>query len=169
MKKNNQTRILFVCMGNICRSPMAEAVFAQMVADEQMSERFLIDSCGTGHWHVGEMAHSDTRRVLQENGALWPLTGKHARQLTADDLSRFDYILAMDDDNLRGIQNLMPAANLSVNHAPVVQLLRDFDPIGTGSGVPDPYYDSARGFENVYLIIHRSCTGLLKSILNDGQ
>ena len=170
---NNQNpkvhRILFVCLGNICRSPMAEAVFAQLVADEQMSDRFVIDSCGTGHWHVGEKAHPDTCRVLEENGALGPLDGKRARQLTADDLSCFDYILAMDEDNLRGIQSLMQKVNVSANREPVVKLLRDFDPIDTGSAVPDPYYDSARGFENVHLMIHRSCTGLLKSLLSDAQ
>ena len=149
--------VLFVCMGNICRSPLAEGVFRDMVEREGIADRFEIDSAGIGDWHAGELADSRTRAVAQRRGL--ELTSR-ARQVVVKDLDRFDLIVAMDEDNLRGLTRLRA-------HAPSrteVRRLLEFDPEAGVLDVPDPYYGGDDGFERVHDMVERACAALLKHI-----
>jgi protein-tyrosine phosphatase len=154
-----QTRVLFVCLGNICRSPTAEGVFRRLVADAGLADRFVIDSAGTGDWHVGEPP--DPRMQAAATALGYPLDGT-ARQVRADDFAAFDHILAMDRSNLRDLVHLAPAEHLAK-----IGLLRQHDPVG-GGDVPDPYYSGPEGFTEVVRIIERSCNGLLAELTTGG-
>lgn len=148
------TRVLFVCMGNICRSPMAEAVFRHLVAEAGLSERFVIDSAGTGAWHAGEPPHRGTHAILAQHGV--DVGPQRARQIAPDDLATFDYVLAMDEENLGDLRRMRrdPAARVSLllDHAPALGVRE----------VPDPYYSG--GFEHVYRLVEAGCQGLLAEI-----
>jgi protein-tyrosine phosphatase len=150
-------RVLFVCMGNICRSPMAEAVFRHLVRQAGLEARFEIDSAGTGGWHEGEPPDERASAAAARRGVV--LAGK-ARQIRTADLGRFDYVLAMDADNLsalRRLQKSVPGAE--------VRLLREFDTAAAGElDVPDPYYGGTRGFDRVYDMVERAGRGLLEHI-----
>jgi protein-tyrosine phosphatase len=151
-----KTSVLFVCLGNICRSPVAKGVFREIVNAEGLQDRFLIDSCGTGNWHVGEQAHHESRKVAllhQIN-----IEDHISRQLSREDFINFNYIIAMDRSNLRDIKNRAPS---STNYT--IRLLRDFDLEDTEPDVPDPYL-GADGFHNVHQIITRCCKELFKSL-----
>ena len=148
------TRVLFVCLGNICRSPMAEGVFLHLVSEAGLSDRFEIDSAGTGSWHVGERPDARAAMVAHEHGIDLP---SRARQVRPEDLGRFDYVIAMDRDNLRTLERMAASSAVDAD----IRLLRDFDPARDGDDVPDPYYGGASGFENVYQIVKRSCEALL--------
>lgn len=151
----SRTSVLFVCLGNICRSPLAEGVFAHLVAEAGLTDRFLIESAGTGAWHVGERPDARAEMVANQHGVA--LLSK-ARQITDDDLLTFDWIIAMDRENLRNIQRMADAVGSDAE----IHLLREFDPENaSGDEVPDPYYGGASGFENVYEMVHRSCRALL--------
>jgi protein-tyrosine phosphatase len=150
------TRILFVCLGNICRSPAAEAVFRHLVEQAGLGERFAVDSAGTGAWHVGEQADRRMRAAARSRGI--DVTSV-ARQVTADDFDTFDHILAMDDDNLRALRRLAPP-----NHRAKVRLLRDYDPEGPGEDVPDPYYGDTEHFDEVLDIVDRAGRALLDEL-----
>lgn len=154
---SNQTSVLFVCLGNICRSPLAEGVFRHMVDAAGLSERFDIDSAGTGAWHVGERPDARAAMVAEQHGVSLEC---RARQLTEGDLQRFDYVIAMDRDNLENIRRMAGATGSEAE----VLLLRDFDPEGEGDEVPDPYYGGASGFETVYEMVQRSCANLLERL-----
>ncbi len=151
-------RVLFVCLGNICRSPLAEGVFRHLAA-----ERGIVveaDSAGTGAWHEGEPPDPRSCEVAARHGI--DLDGQRARAVVEADFERFDMILAMDRQNLEDLQRLRPP------HARArIARLRDHDPEGPGD-VPDPYYGGDQGFERVYRMIHRSCEALLDS-LEDGD
>lgn len=151
-------RVLFVCMGNICRSPMAEAVFQHMVDEAGLSKHFQIDSAGTGDWHVGEMAHSGTRTVLQKHNI--PYDGR-ARQFISRDWSEFDYILAMDESNLAGMMRLKPHPDA---HAEAKLFLSDANADKTTSiaQVPDPYYTGK--YDQTYDLVIIGAKALLKAI-----
>lgn len=148
------TRVLFVCMGNICRSPMAEAVFRHLVAEAGLAERFVIDSAGTGAWHVGEPPHPGTLAVLARNGV--DPGPQRARQLAPPDFAGFDYVVAMDDENLAALRGLPREAGASVS------LLLDHAPGAGAREVPDPYYSG--GFDHVYGLVLAGCRGLLAQI-----
>ena len=151
---SRRTSVLFVCLGNICRSPLAEGIFQHLVTEAGLSEQFEIESAGTGAWHVGERPDARATMVAQQHGVT---LASRARQITRDDLLRFDYVLAMDRENLRNIERLAAATE----SASRVQLLRDYDDGADGDEVPDPYYGGASGFETVYEMVHRSCEVLL--------
>jgi low molecular weight phosphotyrosine protein phosphatase len=146
-------RVLMVCLGNICRSPMAEAVLAHQLAARSDGGRWLVDSAGTGAWHVGERPHHRTRTVLDRHGVAW----RHrARQVEAGDFTRFDLILAMDRANHADLGGFQPTDGTAR-----VALLGDYDPEGVAE-VPDPYYSEGLGmFEQVYRQCVRCCQGLL--------
>jgi protein-tyrosine phosphatase len=152
-----KTGVLFVCLGNICRSPLARFIFDDLAASRGVAHRFDVDSCGTGAWHAGEGADPRTIAVARLHG----LSPTHtARQLDpAIDFRRFHLLLAMDLSN---------RANLLAAGAPPasVRLLRSFDPaLATAPeshlSVPDPYYGGPDGFEHMYRMIHAACVGLL--------
>lgn len=149
--------VLFVCLGNICRSPLAEGIFRHLVEAAGLEERFEIESAGTGAWHVGERPDARAEMVANQHGV--SLLSR-ARQVTEDDLRTFDYVIAMDRENLRNLQRMADA--LGDEARARIHLLREFDPEGSdGDEVPDPYYGGASGFENVYEMVHRSCRALL--------
>jgi len=147
------THVLFVCLGNICRSPLAEAVFRAKIAEAGLADAFAVDSAGTGSWHVGEPPDERTRRVARARGIELART---ARQIRRDELDRWDYIVVMDESNRRDV------LSLGADPARVVKL-RDFDPEGPGD-VPDPYYGGLDAFEQVYGIIDRSLDGFLEAL-----
>ena len=148
------TSVLFVCMGNICRSPLAEGVFRHLVAEAGVSDRFVVDSAGTGAWHEGEPADPRSVQVAAAHGVT--LDGR-ARQVGADDLRAFDVVLAMDRDNLAVLEGMSSASGGTAR----LHLLREFDPAADGDEVPDPYYGGPHGFEKAYHMVHAACEGLL--------
>lgn len=150
-----RTSVLFVCLGNICRSPLAEGVFLHLVEAAGLGERFEIDSAGTGAWHVGELPDARATLVASQHGVE---LGSRARQITEEDLQHFDWVIAMDRENLRNIERMASATESDAE----IHLLREFDSVQDGGDeVPDPYYGGASGFENVYEMVHRSCEVLL--------
>jgi len=154
-------RICFVCLGNICRSPTAEAVMRHLVKGAGLQKRIAIDSAGTGDWHVGGARDKRSRAVGEARGI--PLTGV-ARQFVAADFDDYDHVLAMDrsnrDDLLRMTRDAADRAK--------VALLRSFDPSASRDDeVPDPYYGGPRGFEEVFDICERACRGLLAQLIRE--
>lgn len=146
--------VLFVCLGNICRSPMAEAVFRQMVWEAGLEKRIHIDSAGIGGWHEGEPPHRGTRKILETRGISHE--GIRARQISREDLDRFDIIVAMDSSNLSALRRMADKTSADL------YLLTDFIPETDRSDVPDPYYTG--NFEEVYELVEAGCRGLLQMI-----
>lgn len=150
-------RVLFVCLGNICRSPLAEAVFRHMVEVRGWTERFEIDSAGTSGWHRGSPPDPRSTETARRRGIT--LAGG-SRKVTAADLRTFDYLIAMDAENRAGLGELHAQSGGTAE----VRRLREFEP-GAGSlDVPDPYYGGPRGFDDVHDIVERGCAGLLAHI-----
>jgi len=145
----DSVKVLFVCLGNICRSPLAEAVFKHKIKGGRLESLVEADSCGTANYHVGDLPDHRTIANAQKNG----VTIKHlGRQLCADDLDYYDLILAMDNSNHQNILRLSKAGS----HRDKVKLMREFDPNGKGKDVPDPYYGSERDFQEVFDILNRT-------------
>jgi len=153
-------RLLFVCLGNICRSPTAEGVMRDLVDQAGLSEQIAIDSAGTGHWHVGEPPDPRAADAAAARGI--QLEGK-ARRFRGDDFQDFDLILAMDESNREELLELAPDAAARDK----VRLLREFDPASPGEDldVPDPYGGGSRGFEVVLDQVTAACQGLLREIV----
>ena len=153
-----RTRVLFVCLGNICRSPAAEGVFLHLLAQRKLEDRFLVDSAGTGGWHVGRPADPRMRAAAERRGIHLP---SRARQLEADDLTSFDHILTMDAANLADVQALAQAVGgASARIEPLVGYCRQLK----ASEVPDPYYGGPAGFEHVLDLLDDACRGLLEAL-----
>ena len=153
------TRILFVCAGNICRSPVAEIVFNHLAAQAGRASEFEVDSAGTGGWHEGELSDPRSRAVAHKHGLA--LTHR-ARQIEHADFNRFDLIVVMDRENK---SDVVSSSNLTPEQSAKVKLLREFDPKADGYlDVPDPYYGGPDGFERMYEMIERSARELLKSL-----
>jgi protein-tyrosine phosphatase len=153
-------RLLFVCLGNICRSPTAEGVMRSLIAREGLEEEIETDSAGTGAWHVGSAPDERASAAAAAHGVT--LAGTARRVLPAD-FEEFDLILAMDSANLRDLRAL--AAD--EEQAAKVLLLREFDPAaaaGDELDVPDPYYGTAGGFDEVFAMVQAACEGLLGEI-----
>ncbi|NYV63660.1 low molecular weight phosphotyrosine protein phosphatase [Bacillus sp. Gen3] len=148
--------VLFVCLGNICRSPMAEAVFRHMVNKAQLTDKIMIDSAGTGSWHIGDSPHQGTLTILKENNI--SAEGLFGRQLKKDDFERFDYIIGMDESNLSNIYTKLNQPK----HPKIIRLL---DLTELKKDVPDPYYTG--NFEETYELITEGCQALLKKILQE--
>ena len=144
-------KVLFVCLGNICRSPLGEAIF-----NYKVGSNMIADSAGTAAYHVGENPDHRSIAVAQKHGV--PIHHK-ARKFVEEDFERFDYILAMDRSNYNDMRSLTRG---SVDH---MFLLREFDPQANGTmDVPDPYYGGPEGFENVFQMVSRSVDELIKFI-----
>jgi protein-tyrosine phosphatase len=154
-------RICFVCLGNICRSPTAEAVMRHLVEEAGLDDRIAIESAGTGDWHVGGARDRRSRAVGAARGI--PLEGE-AQQFTRSDFERFDHVLAMDRANRDELLRLAPDDRDRAK----VRLLRSFEPgAPPDAEVPDPYYGGPHGFEEVFDICERACRGLLAHLKRD--
>jgi protein-tyrosine phosphatase len=149
--------VLFVCLGNICRSPTAEGVFREQAHRAGMHERLRIESAGIGDWHVGQ--RPDQRAIVHARKRGYDLTSLRARQVSREDFARFDWILAMDQRNLRDLGAIRPP-----DYAGHLGLLLDFAPELGVREVPDPYFGGADGFETVLELTERACAGLLAHI-----
>jgi protein-tyrosine phosphatase len=154
--------ILFVCLGNICRSPLAEGVLRGLAADHpDLSDELEIDSAGTSAYHVGDPP--DDRMSATARGHGVSLDGQSSRQVCEADFERFDLILAMDRSHLDALKRLAPAA-----HAGKLRLMRSYD-TGQDEDVPDPYYGGDDGFEEVFAIVDRSCRRLVEELLDETE
>lgn len=154
------TRVLFVCMGNICRSPTAEAVFRRLAAQRGLLGELEIDSAGTHGYHVGETPDARTQRAAAERK--YDLSEIHARKVAPEDLEHFDLVLAMDRSNLDALRKLCPANRLHRLKL-FMSYARQFD----DDEVPDPYYGLAHDFDLVLDMIEDAADGLLDSILRE--
>ncbi|WP_245587941.1 low molecular weight protein-tyrosine-phosphatase [Carnimonas nigrificans] len=152
-----QTSVLFVCLGNICRSPTAEGVFRHLVRQCGQEHAYRIDSCGTGAYHVGEPPDRRARQEAQRRGL--SLDRLRARGLEQRDFECFDYLVAMDDANYRDLKNAAPQGF----HGHIVKLL-DFAAEYRGASVPDPYYGGDDGFSKVFAMVEQGCQGLIEHI-----
>ncbi len=157
MSTGRTIRVLFVCMGNICRSPTAQGVFRKLVREEGLGHWIEIDSAGTHAYHLGESPDPRAQQTARARGI--DLSDLRARQIEPGDFQRFDYILAMDRDNYAYLHRLCPQG-LETK----VQLLMDFAPQLGIREVPDPYYGGQRGFEQVFDLIEQAARGLLDDI-----
>jgi protein-tyrosine phosphatase len=159
-----RTSLLFVCLGNICRSPLAEAIFVHLAQARGAGEQFLVDSCGLGGWHAGEPPDPRARAVAERRGVRM---SRVARKVDAgSDFARFDLLLPMDLENRDRL--------LEIGAPPGrVRLVRSFDRTLAGAAegdlaVPDPYYGGPEGFERVFEMLERACGGLLEEVLDGG-
>ena len=148
-------RVLFVCMGNICRSPTAEGVFASMLADAGLGEQVEIDSAGTHAYHVGNPPDRRAQEAAARRGV--DLSGLRARRVSDQDFDDFNLIIAMDDDNVRALRDRAPAGGSEV------RLFLDFSS-GPEREVPDPYYGGTAGFERVLDLVEDASQGLIDHI-----
>lgn len=151
--------ILFVCLGNICRSPTAEGVFRHIVSNRELHDLFDVDSAGTSHWHIGDPPDRRAQLAAAERGI--DISRLRARQVDPSDLQRFDYLIAMDHSNRL---ELIAMAGQSNRHK--VRLLLEFADIAGSDEVPDPYYGGDRGFDQVLDLIEQASEGLLDHILD---
>lgn len=152
-------KVLFVCLGNICRSPSAEAVFTHLVTEAQLTDKIYVDSCGTAGHHAGESA--DPRMVEHGLKRGYHLTSI-ARGIKNSDLDDFDYILTMDDSNYRNVMALTNSDNQAK-----VKKMTDFCHQFDHTEVPDPYYGGPQGFELVLDLLEDACSGLLEKVKAD--
>ncbi|MDX1438264.1 MAG: low molecular weight protein-tyrosine-phosphatase [Rubricoccaceae bacterium] len=151
-------RVLFVCLGNICRSPLAEGIFREKVNTAGLGNRFEVDSAGTGSWHVGD--RPDARMMRTASGRGIDLSGLRGRQVQREDLERFDHVFVMDRSNLHDTLYLDPNGD----HGTRVRLFREFDPEPDDYQVPDPYYGGPDGFDHVFDIVERTSEAILERL-----
>jgi protein-tyrosine phosphatase len=153
-------RLLFVCLGNICRSPMAEGVFRRIAEDEGVLHLFDVDSAGLGHWHIGQAPDARAQKAARDRGI--DISGQSARQVTHGDFARFDLLLAMDEGNFQELVQLAPA---EARHK--VRRLLDFAADARTKDVPDPFFGGPEGFDHALDLIEQAARGLLASLAAD--
>lgn len=152
--RRNPPAILFLCLGNICRSPLAEAIFKHKIGRSALASLVEADSCGTANYHVDDTPDPRTMANAQKNGVSIQHLG---RQLNDGDLARFDFIFAMDESNYHNILKL----DAQQQHRHKISLMRTFDPFGAGD-VPDPYYGTEQNFQEVFDILDRTMDNFIK-------
>lgn len=152
-------KVLFVCMGNICRSPTAHGVFLKLIADQSVGDLIEVDSAGTHAYHIGKAPDRRSQTAALQRGV--DLSPLRARQVQKNDFGYYDYILAMDNDNLEILIEHCP-----VQHRHKLQLFLEYAPHLPENEVPDPYYGGERGFEQVLDLVEAAAQGLLEEIRN---
>lgn len=162
MSNNNQVKVLFVCMGNICRSPSAEGVFNKLIIDQQLQEQFSIDSAGTHAYHTGESPDLRSQKAAEERQV--DLRKIRARKVIMGDFEDFDYLLAMDSSNHSDMIQACPE-----EHQHKIKLFLDYAPHLKTNEVPDPYYGGTYGFETVLDLIEEASTGFLAQLKESGE
>ena len=150
-------RVLFVCMGNLCRSPMAEGAFTRLVEEAGLASRIAVDSAGTHDYHVGDPPDKRAQRAAERRG--YAISHQRGRQVSSRDFQEFDYILAMDEVNLRALQRFCPR-----EHELKLKLFMEFHTDSGVREVPDPYYGGNDGFERVLDMVEDASQGLLRHL-----
>lgn len=156
-ENRTELSVLFVCLGNICRSPTAEGVFRRLAQEAGLDGRIHVDSAGTGGYHVG--APPDARALAAALARGIDLSEIRARKVSSEDFEVFDLILAMDEDNLLELREIAPERSRAR-----VALLLDYAPGQSGRAVPDPYYGGKNGFERVLDLVNEACAGLVQEL-----
>jgi protein-tyrosine phosphatase len=156
MSSSPKTAVLFICLGNICRSPLAEGIFRHVVNECGMAEQFLIDSAATGTWHIGNPPDSRAIAVAGEHGL--DISTQRCRRIVEDDFHRFDIIFCMDHANLANVLAMRPSRSKAR-----IELFLQYA-LGKDQPVPDPYLDHSTGFEQVYQLINQASPGLLAKL-----
>ena len=152
---NSTVKVCFVCLGNICRSPLAQGVFEALVKEEGLQDRIIISSAGVSAWHVGNPPDGRMQQTARDHGIL---LNSRARQFQSSDFEQMDLVLAMDHSNLSALKQMSTEPELQDK----LFLFRSFDPDNNGDlDVPDPYYGGDQGFENVYQMVERTCPKVL--------
>ena len=155
---NEHIEISFVCLGNICRSPLAQGVFQDLVNREKLDHKIIVTSAGTSGWHVGDPPDERMRQTALSKGINLE---SRAQQFQSKDFNRFNLVLAMDHSTLANLEAIAP----STLPEDKLMLFRSFDPESRGNqDVPDPYYGGTKGFEEVFLMVERTCPPLLNYI-----
>lgn len=161
MNSAKTIKVSFVCLGNICRSPLAQGVFEYLVQRQGLEGKIEITSAGTGNWHVGKPPDTRMQATAKQHGVVMK---SRARQFAAGDFDHLDLILAMDRSNRDELKRLCPSPEARKK----LRLFRSFDPESNGDeDVPDPYYGGNEGFEQVFQIVHRTCPEILKYITTE--
>ncbi|MBL4741008.1 MAG: low molecular weight phosphotyrosine protein phosphatase [Sneathiella sp.] len=153
--------VLFVCLGNICRSPSAEAVFRALVEEQELSSKIHTDSAGTGAWHMGNPPDARAQQIGKTRGVF--MSDLKARQVTPQDFEKFDYILAMDNSNFANLEQMKPS-----NYKGQLKMMLDYSDENTGE-VPDPYYGDLSDYEHVFDLLGPAAAGLLADILTQND
>ncbi|GJL77070.1 MAG: protein-tyrosine-phosphatase [Nitrospinaceae bacterium] len=155
--------VCFVCLGNICRSPLAQGVFEKLVAKEGLDDKILISSAGTGNWHIGSPPDERMQKTANKYNVQLNSRGQ---QFQTSDFKQLDLILAMDHSNLMALEQISPDPKQTEK----LRLFRSFDPEANGDlDVPDPYYGGGKGFEIVYQIVERTCPIILEFLKKQGS
>lgn len=155
-------KVLFVCMGNICRSPTAEGVFTKLIKEKNVDHHFIVDSAGTHAYHVGEAPDLRAQRAAKERNIL--LSHLRARKVVMGDFHDFDFLLVMDDDNYYALTHACPN-----EHKHKVQYFLNYAPELNEREVPDPYYGGTNGFERVLDMVEAASIGFLNSLQQSGR
>ena len=156
-------KVLFVCLGNICRSPLAEGVLKHQISQAGLEGKIKVASAGTSGWHIGESPDPRSIDIARKNGIALDSFGRKA---VGEDFQEFDYIIAMDKSNLANLKALNGSTE---PQAAKLFLMRDFDDVGKGQDVPDPYYGGDDGFSKVFEMLDRSCRNLLLTIKSENK
>ncbi|KZR86380.1 Low molecular weight protein-tyrosine-phosphatase YfkJ [Synechococcus sp. MIT S9509] len=157
-------KLLFVCLGNICRSPAAEGVFLHLLHERGLSDLYVVDSAGTGSWHVGNPADRRMQAAAKRRGIHLP---SRARQIERHDLEQFDLVLTMDDDNLKAVKGL--ALEAGARATAQIRPMLSYGERYSESEVPDPYYGGEAGFDHVLDLLEDACAALLDELSAQDQ